>query len=120
SHSTPPGEPIPRVLAPPVEALPRSGRACFNARRSNLRPRERDMSAGTRRGRRVLITGGAGGMGLACASLMGAQGDSILLTDAGAPALDAAVAELARAGIAADAFVCDLADAGAGAVIADA
>lgn len=78
------------------------------------------MSEGTQRGRRVLITGGAGGMGLACASLLGAQGDSILLTDAGAPALDAAVAELARAGIAADAFVCDLADAGAGAVIADA
>lgn len=78
------------------------------------------MSGSTRGGRRVLITGGAGGMGLACASLLGAQGDAILLTDVGAPALDAATAELARAGIDADAFVCDLADAGAGAVIADA
>lgn len=78
------------------------------------------MNGSTQRGRRVLVTGGAGGMGLACASLMGAQGDSILLTDLGTPALEAATAELARAGVDADAFVCDLADAGAGRVIADA
>ena len=70
--------------------------------------------------RRVLITGGAGGMGLACASLMGASGDSILLTDLGSAALDAATRELVRSGIDASSFVCDVADPECGSAIADA
>jgi NAD(P)-dependent dehydrogenase (short-subunit alcohol dehydrogenase family) len=78
------------------------------------------MSGGTRRGRRVLVTGGAGGMGRACASWMGAQGDSILLTDVSAAALETATRELARSGVDADCFACDVADAGAGRVIAEA
>lgn len=59
-------------------------------------------------------------MGRACASRMGAEGDSILLTDVGAAALEATTRELARAGIEAEGFVCDIAEAGAGAAIADA
>jgi NAD(P)-dependent dehydrogenase (short-subunit alcohol dehydrogenase family) len=59
-------------------------------------------------------------MGRACAALLGAQGDAILLTDVGATALDAAVRELASAGIDAGGFACDVADPGAGRAIADA
>lgn len=78
------------------------------------------MSPGARSGRRVLVTGGAGGMGRACAALLGAQGDSILLTDVGARAVAAATRELAHAGIDADGFACDLADPASGDRIADA
>jgi NAD(P)-dependent dehydrogenase (short-subunit alcohol dehydrogenase family) len=67
------------------------------------------MNERAARGRLVLITGGAGGMGLACARRMAADGDTILLTDVGAPALDAATRELARDGIDAQGFACDLA-----------
>ena len=70
--------------------------------------------------RRVLITGAAGGMGLACAARMGAAGDALLLTDVGAPALEQAVRELTRAGIEARGFACDLADARCGEAIAEA
>ena len=69
---------------------------------------------------RILITGGAGGMGLACAARMGAHGDSILLTDLRAEALEEATRELARSGIDAESFACDLADPGCGAAIAEA
>jgi len=68
--------------------------------------------------RRVLITGGAGGMGLACAARMGAAGDAILLTDVGAAGLEQAVRELTRSGVEARGFVCDLADARCGEAIA--
>ena len=78
------------------------------------------MSKGIGTERRVLITGGAGGMGLACAALLGASGDSILLTDLHASALEAAVHSLAQSGIDARGFPCDLADAGCGAAIAGA
>lgn len=70
--------------------------------------------------RRVLITGGAGGMGLACAARMGARGDSILLTDLDAAALERRAHELARAGIEAESFACDLANARCGEAIAEA
>ena len=64
--------------------------------------------------RRVLITGAAGGMGLACAARMGASGDPLLLTDVSAPALEKAVRELTREGFEASGFACDLADARCG------
>lgn len=48
-------------------------------------------------------------MGLACARRMAADGDAILLTDVDASALDVATRELAREGIDARGFACDLA-----------
>ena len=78
------------------------------------------MSRGIGTERRVLITGGAGGMGLACAALLGASGDSILLTDLRASALESAVHALAQSGIDARGFTCDLAGSGCGAAIAGA
>jgi NAD(P)-dependent dehydrogenase (short-subunit alcohol dehydrogenase family) len=68
--------------------------------------------------RTVLITGGAGGMGMACAARLGASGDAILLTDLDAAALERATRELARAGVDAQGFACDLADPGCGDAIA--
>jgi NAD(P)-dependent dehydrogenase (short-subunit alcohol dehydrogenase family) len=68
--------------------------------------------------RRVLITGGAGGMGMACASRLGAGGDAILLTDLDAAAVERATRDLARAGVDARGFACDLADPGCGETIA--
>jgi NAD(P)-dependent dehydrogenase (short-subunit alcohol dehydrogenase family) len=59
---------------------------------------------------RVLVTGGAGGIGLVCAARLGAQGDAILLTDVDSVALERAMRELARRGVDASAFACDLAD----------
>ena len=59
-------------------------------------------------------------MGLACARRMAADGDAILLTDVGAPALDAAIRELAREGVDAQGFACDLASEGAVGAIASA
>jgi NAD(P)-dependent dehydrogenase (short-subunit alcohol dehydrogenase family) len=59
---------------------------------------------------RVLVTGGAGGIGLACAARMGAEGDAMLLTDVDSAALEKATDELARKGIEASGFACDLAD----------
>jgi NAD(P)-dependent dehydrogenase (short-subunit alcohol dehydrogenase family) len=70
--------------------------------------------------RRVLITGGTGGMGMACAARLGASGDSILLTDLDAAALGRATRELARADVDAESFACDLADAACGEAIAGA
>jgi NAD(P)-dependent dehydrogenase (short-subunit alcohol dehydrogenase family) len=70
--------------------------------------------------RRVLITGGTGGMGMACAARLGASGDSILLTDLDAAALGRATRELARADVDAEGFACDLADPACGEAIAGA
>jgi NAD(P)-dependent dehydrogenase (short-subunit alcohol dehydrogenase family) len=75
---------------------------------------------GTDGARRILITGGAGGMGLACAARMGAGGDEILLTDIGAAALEKAARGLARPGTRVRSFACDLADPRCGEAIADA
>jgi NAD(P)-dependent dehydrogenase (short-subunit alcohol dehydrogenase family) len=55
----------------------------------------------------VIITGGAGGMGLATARLLGAD-HRIVLTDVSGERLDAAVAELAARGIDATAVVADI------------
>jgi NAD(P)-dependent dehydrogenase (short-subunit alcohol dehydrogenase family) len=70
--------------------------------------------------RRVLITGGAGGIGRACASRMGARGDSILLTDLESASLEAAVRDLSKSGIEVDAFACDIARPVCGEEIGDA
>jgi NAD(P)-dependent dehydrogenase (short-subunit alcohol dehydrogenase family) len=65
----------------------------------------------------AFVTGGAGGIGLACAARLGAQGDAVVLTDLDSAALERAVRELARGGTTARAFACDLADPGcAGAI----
>lgn len=76
------------------------------------------MTRGNRTGHRVLITGGAGGMGIACAARMGAGGDSILLTDLSTAALEEAKRALARSGVEASCFACDLADARSGEAMA--
>lgn len=57
----------------------------------------------------VLITGGAGGMGLATATIMG-RDHTIVLSDVSAKRLDTAVADLTAAGIEAEARVCDITD----------
>jgi NAD(P)-dependent dehydrogenase (short-subunit alcohol dehydrogenase family) len=70
--------------------------------------------------RRVLITGGAGGMAKACAARFGAAGDAILLTDLDPTALERSTRELTRAGVDAESFACDLGDPACGEAIADA
>lgn len=55
----------------------------------------------------VVITGGAGGMGLATARLLGAE-NTVLLTDVKQDSLDAAMAELTHEGIAAEALTADV------------
>lgn len=57
-------------------------------------------------------------MGLACARRMAAEGDAIWLTDVSAPALDTAKRELARDGVDAQVFACDLASESATGTIA--
>lgn len=57
----------------------------------------------------VIITGGAGGMGLATAKIMGAD-HIVMLSDVKQEALDAAATELANLGITAHTFVCDITD----------
>lgn len=61
--------------------------------------------------RKVLITGAAGGMGRACARLMGAT-DDLVLTDVGAAALDSFADELRGDGYAVTARAGDMLDAG--------
>jgi NAD(P)-dependent dehydrogenase (short-subunit alcohol dehydrogenase family) len=55
----------------------------------------------------AVITGGAGGMGLATAKLMGREYD-LVLSDVGTERLERAVAELARLGITAEPYECDI------------
>ncbi|MBV9487903.1 MAG: SDR family NAD(P)-dependent oxidoreductase, partial [Frankiaceae bacterium] len=57
----------------------------------------------------AVITGGAGGMGLATAKIMGTN-HRLLLSDVSDDRLDAAVAELRAAGVDADATRCDVTD----------
>jgi NAD(P)-dependent dehydrogenase (short-subunit alcohol dehydrogenase family) len=58
--------------------------------------RSPDLS--TLRGRRVLITGAASGIGLACAQAAGAEGAELVLTDVNAAGLESAVAALEGSG----------------------
>jgi NAD(P)-dependent dehydrogenase (short-subunit alcohol dehydrogenase family) len=59
--------------------------------------------------RTAIITGGAGGMGLATAKIMGAD-HHVVLADVNQERLDAAVAELRARGITAEAVVSDITD----------
>lgn len=59
-------------------------------------------------GRGAVITGGASGIGLACARELGERGASLVLADVEAAALDDAVAKLTSAGINATGVVCDV------------
>lgn len=57
----------------------------------------------------AVVTGGAGGMGLATAKLLGRE-HHVVVADVRGDRLDAAVEELAGAGVESDAVVCDVTD----------
>lgn len=59
--------------------------------------------------RTVVITGGAGGMGLATAKIMG-RDHRVVIADLNRERLDAAVAELTALGVDASAVICDITD----------
>ena len=59
-------------------------------------------------GKGAVITGGASGIGLATARLLGARGARLVLADVEAPALDRAVDELRADGLEAHGVVCDV------------
>ena len=61
----------------------------------------------------LVVTGGASGIGLACAKAMAAVHDCVVLVDANPEALLDAQAEIATAGSAVHSFECDVADADA-------
>jgi NAD(P)-dependent dehydrogenase (short-subunit alcohol dehydrogenase family) len=63
--------------------------------------------------RTVLITGGAGGMGRACARRFAAAGDRVVAADLAPAALDKLRAELAAEGLAIETCPCDVSDAAA-------
>lgn len=63
------------------------------------------------RGKVVVITGGAAGIGLCLAREFGAQGATVALLDLDEPSLQRAVASLHEAGIEASAHTCDVCDA---------
>ncbi len=60
--------------------------------------------------RHVLVTGAAGGIGLAVAEAFAARGDTVSGVDARGPELHTAMAEIARRGATTHALVADLAD----------
>ncbi len=60
--------------------------------------------------RRILSTGGAGGMGRSCAVRMGHAGYAVVLTDLESAPLESVCVELATEGIAATSHPCDVAD----------
>ncbi len=62
-------------------------------------------------GRTALVTGAAGGLGRAIAQTVGRAGARVVVNDLDAAACDAAVADLAAAGITARAAVFDVSDA---------
>lgn len=62
------------------------------------------------RDRVCVITGGASGIGLATARAFGAKGAKVVIADANAPGVEAAVATLAGEGIAAAGRACDVRD----------
>lgn len=69
-------------------------------------------------GRRALVTGGAGGIGYACARALAAEGAHVTITTRKPDAGDRAVAAIGEVG-SAEALVVDLADTDAPVVVAD-
>ena len=61
-------------------------------------------------GKRVLITGGAGGLGHAMARRFAAEGAELVLTDVVGPTLDDMVADFARRGVVCRGYVVDVTD----------
>lgn len=61
-------------------------------------------------GRVAIITGGAGGLGLAIAQALGDEGASVAIWDTNADAIDQGVAQLATTGTKAAGFVADVRD----------
>lgn len=61
-------------------------------------------------GKRVLITGGAGGLGHAMARRFAAEGAELILTDVVGPTLDDMVADFVRRGVACRGYVLDVTD----------
>jgi len=78
--------------------------AVHEGSRMNLKPRtDADVEPGRRlQGRRMLITGGASGIGLATARLFAAEGGRVALLDSNAKALDLARSELDCVSVVAD------------------
>ena len=64
-------------------------------------------------GRRVLVTGGAGGLGHAIARRFAAEGAALVLTDVAGPVLDDLVADFRRRGVPCEGHVADVTDAAA-------
>ena len=101
-----------RLISPVVEPLERLGGAGWSASkhdnispaRSTLQSKERSMSASTLsaardlRGKVVIVTGGTGGIGLATAKAVAAEGGSVVLADIDAARVAAVVAEVEQAG----------------------
>ena len=59
-------------------------------------------------GQVAVVTGGAKGIGLGCARVMGRAGACIAVVDYDAGACEASVAELRDMGITAEPYVCDV------------
>jgi NAD(P)-dependent dehydrogenase (short-subunit alcohol dehydrogenase family) len=68
--------------------------------------KERDVDTLTGKG--AVVTGGASGIGLATARVLGARGARLVLADVEPAALDGAVEELRAAGVEAHGVVCDV------------
>ena len=70
-------------------------------------------------GKGAVITGGASGIGLATARLLGGRGARLVLADVERPALDAAVEALSAEGIEASGVACDVSSLGEVQALAD-
>jgi NAD(P)-dependent dehydrogenase (short-subunit alcohol dehydrogenase family) len=67
----------------------------------------------------LVVTGGASGIGLACAKAMAGEHAAVVLVDANAGGLEAARVEVEAAGAPAHGFACDVADAAAQVALAE-
>jgi len=67
----------------------------------------------------LVVTGGASGIGLACAKAMAREHAAVVLVDINAGSLAAAEAEVAAAGVPAHGFACDVAEAAAQVALAE-
>jgi NAD(P)-dependent dehydrogenase (short-subunit alcohol dehydrogenase family) len=79
--------------------------------------KEMAMAQGTQSGRVSVVTGGSGGMGIACARLLAKKG-RVIIADVRERQLEAAAVDLRAAGGEVTAIVCDVTDAQAVAALA--